>query len=334
VGSRIAVLAEPGDDLSSLEIPAETSEPSSASQQDSAPLRAPPAPEPSSSQETSTETRTLARPQPQKYPLYPSVAALLHTHNLSVDQIPASGPNGRLLKGDVLAYLKEIPSAYPQELSERLAKLTHLDLSNIKVAAAPPTKPSEQAGASAGVDTKQEKAVKEEKKALREPRVISRVVSLSALRAAQLRTQEAMGVAPPPLNQLVVRAFLLANQGLPAAHSASSSAEELFDALVGSSRSTQQRKTKCDFVPTVVDAPVLTSRTPGRSADLFDEIVGAKRATPRKVRTVVPSPDTKILSLNVENEADEKRASLFLEKVKFCVENEPARLMQFWPAEV
>ena len=47
----------------------------------------------------------------------------------------ATGPGGRLLKGDVLAYIGQIENAYPSELASRFTKLSHLDLSNIKVMA-------------------------------------------------------------------------------------------------------------------------------------------------------------------------------------------------------
>ena len=50
-----------------------------------------------------------------KYPLYPAVAALIHENHIpasSIPKIPASGPNGRLLKGDVLSYLGCIQADY------------------------------------------------------------------------------------------------------------------------------------------------------------------------------------------------------------------------------
>ena len=69
---------------------------------------------------------SAGKAQKQKYPLYPSVQHLLRENGLpkeEADKIPATGPNGRLLKGDVLAYLGRIKDNYTSELSERIAKL-------------------------------------------------------------------------------------------------------------------------------------------------------------------------------------------------------------------
>ncbi|KAJ6178503.1 hypothetical protein N7519_008964 [Penicillium mononematosum] len=85
-------------------------------------------------QSTSSATQNPA------YPLYPSVAQLLREKGIpksDVSKIPASGPKGRLLKGDVLAYIGQIPADYPSTQAATLAKLAHLDLSNIKIAPAP-----------------------------------------------------------------------------------------------------------------------------------------------------------------------------------------------------
>lgn len=73
----------------------------------------------------------------QTYPLYPSVAQLLHQKGLpasELEKIPATGPKGRLLKGDVLAYLGEISASYPSEQSARIAELGRLDISKIQIA--------------------------------------------------------------------------------------------------------------------------------------------------------------------------------------------------------
>lgn len=89
-------------------------------------------------------TRSAVNPSPspgksikQTYPLYPSVAQLLHQKGLPAsesEKIPATGPKGRLLKGDVLAYLGEISASYSSEQSARIAKLGRLDLSKIQIA--------------------------------------------------------------------------------------------------------------------------------------------------------------------------------------------------------
>ena len=65
---------------------------------------------------------------------------LLKLHNLAkedISNIPATGPKGRLLKGDVLAYIGNISPDAPAAIEAILGKLAHLDLSNIKIKEAP-----------------------------------------------------------------------------------------------------------------------------------------------------------------------------------------------------
>ncbi|MBT4770431.1 MAG: 2-oxoglutarate dehydrogenase complex dihydrolipoyllysine-residue succinyltransferase [Rhodospirillaceae bacterium] len=73
---------------------------------------APPAP-------IQTATQTATGKAANAAPLSPSVRKLVIERGLDPDQIPASGRDGRLTKGDVLAYLENAPapSAPPQAMS-------------------------------------------------------------------------------------------------------------------------------------------------------------------------------------------------------------------------
>ncbi|KAI8144083.1 hypothetical protein BJV82DRAFT_608258 [Fennellomyces sp. T-0311] len=107
VNTPIALLAEEGDDLSNVEMPAD--EPAAAATEEPA--------------ETPKETPKTAAPQPSapmdhhdldtsklKKPLSPAVLSLvLKNHINDLSAIKASGPGGRILKGDVLAHLGLIP---------------------------------------------------------------------------------------------------------------------------------------------------------------------------------------------------------------------------------
>jgi pyruvate/2-oxoglutarate dehydrogenase complex dihydrolipoamide acyltransferase (E2) component len=97
VGKLIALLAEEGDDLSNIEIPAETTSAApSASQSEPA---QPPSPSPS------------ARKGPTEYvhpdgPIFPSVLRLLNELQVSdFKRIKGTGVRGMITKGDVLAFL-------------------------------------------------------------------------------------------------------------------------------------------------------------------------------------------------------------------------------------
>ncbi|KAJ1909080.1 hypothetical protein IWQ60_011368 [Tieghemiomyces parasiticus] len=104
VNAPIAVLAEEGDDLSNLEIPDLSGEESGAStakaDQESAARPAETAPTSDPKSAASTQKANL------DLPLSPAVGHLLELYELKPAQIgQASGPKGRLLKGDVLRYL-------------------------------------------------------------------------------------------------------------------------------------------------------------------------------------------------------------------------------------
>lgn len=149
VGKPIALLAEPGDDLSSLEKPSLETESSQA-----APKEAPkeeakeqPKEQPKKQSEEQSKPKksgsdgssdgVFASANPSQK-LMPSVELLLHQNNISADdaisKIPASGPNGRLLKGDVLAYIGQIKKESVASIAKFIRSREHLDLSNIKLA--------------------------------------------------------------------------------------------------------------------------------------------------------------------------------------------------------
>lgn len=158
VGQPIAFLAEPGDDFATLEKPSLESEPNTnependikTSQKESVQDRTQiEKPSTNNVEESSprkgddTIGNFLSKANPTQK-LLPAVEVLLHQNNISFDdaiaRIPASGPNGRLLKGDILAYLGKINLKTVQDIAHFVASRQHLDLSNIKLAE--PKKPT------------------------------------------------------------------------------------------------------------------------------------------------------------------------------------------------
>lgn len=151
VGKPIALMAEPGDDLSSLEKPdlaAETPAPKKEEPKEQAPpAESKPEPKkesqpksqekPAKSSEEPSSGDVFAKANPQQK-LTPAVELLLHSKGISNEdafsKIPASGPKGRLLKGDVLAYLGEIDKNAVERVASYIKNKEHLDLSNIKIA--------------------------------------------------------------------------------------------------------------------------------------------------------------------------------------------------------
>lgn len=95
VGKTIALLAEEGDDITSLEAPEDTSP---APQASSPPVATP--------QPTSPPGPVSQVEPTHSRPLFPSVHRLLVEHNINrPDAIKGTGIRGMLTKGDVLAYL-------------------------------------------------------------------------------------------------------------------------------------------------------------------------------------------------------------------------------------
>ena len=58
----------------------------------------------------SAETSKPANPQTQQAFVMPAAKRLLDEHGLNASQVPATGPGGRLLKEDVLAFVRDRPS--------------------------------------------------------------------------------------------------------------------------------------------------------------------------------------------------------------------------------
>ncbi|KAF7564659.1 AceF, Pyruvate-2-oxoglutarate dehydrogenase complex [Pyrenophora tritici-repentis] len=324
VGTRIAVTAEPGDDLSTLEIPAEETTPS-PKKEASAPKESAPIPK---------EERTSAPPPAQKstsssgkatkqtYPLYPSVQHLLNINNLpasEADKIPATGPNGRLLKGDVLAYVGKIDNAYPSELATRFSKLSHLDLSNIKPMAKKADAPKKAAA------TKDTPVVEEA------PVEVALPVSLTAVMECQKRVKDSIGVFLP-LSTFVARATELANESLPRSKLAKPSADELFNAVLGLDK-VAAKSSHGTFVPSVRSfAPALPAtaarKTAAKKSDILDLLAGKKTAAKRTspmARGATDGP-LNVFSVTVPK-GDERRGRVFLERVKSVLEAEPGRLV-------
>ncbi|KAB8220521.1 hypothetical protein BDV33DRAFT_172097 [Aspergillus novoparasiticus] len=266
-------------------------------------------------------TRRLAsssavQTQNPAYPLYPSVIQLLHEKGIpdsEFSKIPASGPKGRLLKGDVLAYLGSIPADYPATQQARFDKLAHLDLSNIKIAA--PPKPAEP------------QPVAEEPVARPPPTTSVAVsISLATVLSVQKKIQETLGVNVP-LATFLARATDLANDDLPRSSREKQSADELFDEVLGAKPIQTSRG---DYVPELnaVEAPSAVQPAKPVKEDIIDILSGkVSKAVPRPSVVEAPAGSAaNVFSLTVPVE-EEKRARVFLDRVKALLTVEPGRLV-------
>ena len=323
-------MAEPGDDITSLELPAEDAAPKKEEGKQQAKQERAPSPTPAKPAQSSTPSQEAlkspgAKSQKQTYPLYPSVQHLLKINGLpkeEADKIPATGPSGRLLKGDVLAYLGHIQGSYITEQSQRINKLTHLDLSNVKVAAAKPA-PIGKTPA----PTQEPQAV------VQEPDTeVAVTVSFKAVQEVQKRVQESLGVFLP-LSTFIARASELANDDLPRSRVTKPTADELFDAVLGLDKGPGKQFSRGQFLPQVTALPPTTLQTSkAKRSDIFDELVASKTASPSKATRPAAGATGRVLGpVNVFSvsvpKGDERRAQVFLERVKLALEADPGRLI-------
>ncbi|KAJ0324212.1 hypothetical protein COL5a_007879 [Colletotrichum fioriniae] len=329
VGTRIAVIAEPGDDLSSLEVPAEdntsSSKPAPAAEKPAPKSDGPAAASTPSQQKGGAAKTSGSKAREQRYPLLPSVQALVNGHGLdkdAVNQIEPTGPNGRLLKGDVLAYLGTINAETPSKIMDRAVKMSHLDLSNIKVAPkkeAPAPAPKKAEAPAAPVDSE-----------------VALPVSLAKVLEAQKRIQSTLGVFMP-VSTFVARAAEVANDDLPPS-ARKATADELFNQVLGLDK-LAPRGSRGYYMPQISALPessLLAPRASKRSssADIIDLLAApAKNAAAKKPvaaaaahHTPGMSSGSNLFTVTVP-QGDEKRAKVFLERVKVILEEEPGRLV-------
>lgn len=329
VGERIAVTAEPGDDVSSLELPADDSSPiqgqkdTAAAQKGAEDANVNESSEkaPKSQQESNTTSQSDAKQggtaQKQKYPLYPSVEHMLHQNGLSsadAENIPATGPQGRLLKGDVLAYLGKINKEYPAQSSARLEKLSHLDLSNIQLAKRAETKPEQPKQQAAAID---------------EPVQATEIaipISLSSVIATQKRVQDSLGIFLP-LSTFIARASELANDDLPVNKNRKPTADDLFNAVLGLDQvPTSSRGHFFPNITGITPAPIPASST--RKPDIIDMLAPKRAKASKPAVTVAPgiSATNNVFSV-VAQAGEEAQATEYLERMKLALEQEPGRLV-------
>ena len=325
VGSRIGVLGEPGDDIASLEIPADEPPAKSASAKEAPAPKRDEQPQP-----TSEKTSKTAQPPkksaktnpPQKYPLYPSVEHLVKEHKLdeaAISQITPTGPSGRLLKGDVLAYLGSIDAKRPGQIKARFDHNAHLDLSNIKVA--PPKEKKKPDAALAPP--------------IRDELSISLPVSLTAVIEVQKKLEATLGTFIP-LSTFIARAVDVANDGLPLPAGYKPTADELFNQVLGldqvgpaGSRGTYLPQITA-LNPSFTNGVAPKPRQQSKPLDIIDFLAGgsARKSAPAppRLRTGVSATGPNSFTLKVPS-AEERRAKTFLQRVKAVLEEEPGRLV-------
>ena len=225
----------------------------------------------------------------------------------------------------MLSYLGTIDKSYSSTQSERITKLEHLDLSNIIVAAPPkvatPAVKEEPKVEDVELDTK-----------------IAVSVRLDKVLDVQRRIQDTLGVMLP-LSTFLARATELANDDLPRVSGAAPTADELFNEVLGLNN-IPSKISRGTYTPQITALP-----TPGfgakalhakKEVDIIDLLSDTSKSTAGLVGMGLPSQSvmigkgegasTNMFSVSVKK-GDEKRARVFLERVKTILQVEPGRLV-------
>jgi len=194
VGKPIAVVAEQGDDLSSIDVNAllaqrggdsgaaasapEESSPAPAEPESPAPASEPSAPVPAAPSHGSHGTDPL-----------PSAVRLMHEHHLEAKDIKGTGPFGRITKGDVLTHLGKIPGGY---VNTEASRVHEWELPNLSYVAAEPAA-TESAAVAEGENAKPQKEEPEKPKPI--VTTISIPVDAESVQKASRAKQQALRAA-------------------------------------------------------------------------------------------------------------------------------------------
>ncbi|POS83337.1 hypothetical protein EPUL_005157 [Erysiphe pulchra] len=322
VGTRIGFLADIGDDLSKLDMSNElittnlSKEPSDAQPEANNQVK------PTAIPGTNLESQTIgthSSGKKQTYPLLPSVQHLLRLHNINyseIDKMTPSGPNNRLLKGDVLAFLGQVSKSYPAQLSGKISNLSHLDLSDIKIKTSVKASPK--------IDKTTETLAPEPKATV----VLEQPISFENVYDIQKKMKSILGASLSE-EKLISRATYIANKTLPRPKSHKATKNELFDAVLGintKSISKSQFFSPILITPSTLPAPMSNKEYPTR-IDIIDILSGNKRPNfkSQNHKKEVESK-YKIFKLEVAKD-EEKIAKTFLSKMKTTLESQPENLI-------
>ena len=341
VGSRIAILAEEGDSLENIDVSAD--ETPTARKEDAKVVDAQSSSsaldrsqtsasngksEPGTDSQSKRHQMEAATAHAQQTVYLPSVLQLLHENGIRLSkagEIPATGPRGRLLKGDVLAFLGSIEKSYPAEQSRKIEALSRLDLDNIKIASpksvsAPsksPTVSSSEVTDQSDVDTQRDIAV---------------VISLKAVAEVRSRIHDAVGINIP-LSTFIDRAISVCNTELPRPASARETSQDLFDQVLGLKHSGKHVASGI-FVPEIgslFHRASSADRSSFKHADILDQLTMAPGK--RRVQTFTQrrssssaEEDQRVFTLSVTGK-EEPRAEIFLGRLKTVLQADPGSLV-------
>ncbi|QGN17642.1 pyruvate dehydrogenase complex protein X component [Kluyveromyces marxianus] len=284
VGETIAYIAEVDDDLATLELPEgsstpkkEAAAPAAAPASTPAPKKEEPkaAPKAESSKTAASSSNGTSANTSQTF--FPSVATLLQENSISPEEafakIKATGPNGRILKGDVLAYLGKISQESLDKVTSYIKSHEKLDLSNIELRK---EQPAAEQPATASSEATQAAAAAAE---ARQPLVLSEQITL---RVPVSVSYEQLAEA---VRSYVKESTFLAHEE-PLTNSASDLYDPLFEELLVQEPHKPRFKVTYNLV-SVDDAPAASHHY---HPDIFELLAGTTNSASSNNTTAAASP--------------------------------------------
>lgn len=256
-----------------------------------------------------------------------------------LEKVPASGPKGRVLKGDILAYLGKIPRADVDSIVTSIQKLEHLDLSKISLkkeatpaaaaaAATPAAKPEKAATSSAKAETSSspaaEKPAKPSPPPKPQPTVLSGLFTLSEISSLQEQLKSTIG-SSASTKSLVEKASKLALKDTSNVKPKKSVLiDPVFEEIIAPSTFGKTPFTVSIGYP---KAPLKTSSSSkSTSSDIYDILTGVKVTKPS---ASVTSSELLSVSVTVNDKfpgAPEK-AKLYLDRFGFYLSQGKGELL-------
>jgi hypothetical protein len=154
---------------------------------------------------------------------------------------------------------------------------------------------------------------------------------MASVLEVQQRIQKTLGVFMP-LSTFIARATDVANDNLPQSKTYEPSADELFNQVLGLNKVTSANGVRGAFLPQITALPqgapaVKPKKTAPKSIDIIDVLSGNTKTSKLAPRPALGmSASVNVFSVTVPK-GDEKRAQIFLDRVKTVLEGEPGRLV-------
>lgn len=310
VGQPIAILADPSDDLATLELPKVEAAAEKAAE--SVPVEKAAAPKPTTpKKESAASSGSVSEDADPKQIFFPSVASLLEENNISrqdaISKIKATGAHGRLVKGDVLAYLGKIPQESVNKITSFIQDHSKLDLSNIEKLKIQPKETNSETKLETK-ETKPEPTEAKQTKPKPEPKVITRIFDLENLLEFQASATE-KGFEPFTVKEYINNASKRSETYAYQTHAKPSDYyDEIFEDLTTPGSNVERFKIKLDIPK---ESTGRSLKNPLNAIDYFNEDVFDELTS-----SIPHSKLTVKLEINPKVLDSEEKAKIYLNRLE------------------